>query len=409
MLHLARRAFLAALLGSAAALSLVPAQAAETPPVKVGVLTDMSGFASDANGKGSVVAAQLAAEDFMAEHPGTKVEVIFADHQNKPDVGAAIARRWVDVDKVNAVLDVPVSSVALAVSDVTRNANALFLASGPGSTELTGKRCSPHTLHWTYDTWSLARGTAKTVTEKVGKKWFFITADYAFGHALEKDASELVKASGGTVVGAVRHPINASDFSSFLLQAQGSKADVIALANAVGDTINSIKQASEFNIMGGQQALVALLLQLTDVHSLGLNVAQGLYLTQPFYWNMNDGTRAFADRFSARMGGRRPTDVQAGVYSSLVHYLKSVEATGSTEADTVVADMRKRPTDDPLFGKGRVRADGRVIHDMYVMRVKAPAASKVPWDYFEVISTIPAEEAFRPEADGGCPLVTGTR
>lgn len=409
MFDLARRTLLGALLGATAGFGLSPVLAADLPPVKVGVLTDMSGFASDANGKGSVVSAQMAAEDFMATHPGAKVEVIFADHQNKPDIGAAIAKRWIDVDQVNAVLDVPVSSVALAVSDVTRNANALFLASGPGSTELTGKRCSPHTIHWTYDTWSLARGTAKTVTERVGKKWFFITADYAFGHALERDASELVKASGGSVVGAVRHPINASDFSSFLLQAQGSNADVIALANAVGDTINSIKQAHEFNIGSGKQALVALLLQLTDVHSIGLNVAQGLYLTQPFYWNMNAGTRAFADRFAARMDGRRPTDVQAGVYSALTHYLKSVEATASTNSDTVVADMRKRPTNDPLFGVGRVRADGRVVHDMYVMRVKSPAASKEPWDYFELVSTIPAEDAFRPEAEGGCPLVAAAR
>lgn len=372
--------------------------------VKVGVLTDMSGFASDANGKGSVTAAQLAAEEFAAQLPGKKIEVIFADHQNKPDIGSSIARRWIESENVNAILDVPVSSVALAVSEIARNSNALFIGSGPGSTELTGSKCSPHTIHWTYDTWALARGTAKTVTEAGGKRWFFLTADYAFGHALERDASELVKASGGTVVGSVRHPINSSDFSSFLLQARASNADVIALANAVGDTINSIKQAAEFNITGGKQKLVALLLQLTDVHSLGLKAAQGLYLTQPFYWDMNAGTRAFADRFMAK-DGRRPTDVQAGVYASLLHYLKAVKKTDSTNADTVVAAMKDMATDDPLFGRGSVRKDGRVIHDTYVMRVKSPVESKGPWDYFNLVSTIPGAEAFRPEEQGGCPLV----
>ncbi len=409
MTSVTRRTFALSCLFAAGALALpsyVSAQGSSTR-IKVGVLTDMSGFASDANGKGSVVAAQLAAEEFASQLPGKIIEVIFADHQNKPDIGAGIARRWIENENVNAILDVPVSSVALAVSEVTRNSNALFIGSGPGSTELTGSKCSPHTIHWTYDTWSLARGTAKAVTEAGGKRWFFLTADYAFGHALERDASELVKANGGTVIGSVRHPINSSDFSSFLLQAQASNADVIALANAVGDTINSIKQAAEFNITGGKQKLVALLLQLTDVHALGLKAAQGLYLTQPFYWDMNAGTRAFADRFVAKMDGRRPTDVQAGVYSSLLHYLKAVKMTESTNADTVVAAMKDMPTDDPLFGRGSVRKDGRVIHDMYVMRVKSPVESKGPWDYFERVSTIPAAEAFRPEGQGGCPLVKG--
>ncbi|MGL5166910.1 MAG: ABC transporter substrate-binding protein [Afipia sp.] len=406
MTNITRRTFALSSLYAAGALSLPSYARAQVGgnQVKVGVLTDMSGFASDANGKGSVAAAQLAAEEFAVQLPGKTIEVIFADHQNKPDIGAAIARRWIENENVNAILDVPVSSVALAVSEVARNSNALFIASGPGSTELTGSKCSPHTIHWTYDTWALARGTAKAVTEAGGKRWFFLTADYAFGHALERDASELVKASGGTVIGSVRHPINSSDFSSFLLQAQASNADVIALANAVGDTINSIKQASEFNIGGGKQKLVALLLQLTDVHSLGLKAAQGLYLTQPFYWDMNAGTRAFADRYMAK-DGRRPTDVQAGVYSSLVHYLKAVKKTDSTNADTVVAAMKDMPTDDPLFGRGAVRQDGRVIHEMYVMQVKSPAESKGPWDYFKLASTIPAAEAFRPEGQGGCPLV----
>lgn len=406
MTNITRRTFALGSLYAAGALSLPSYARAQDGSnlVKVGVLTDMSGFASDANGKGSVTAAQLAAEEFAAQLPGKKIEVIFADHQNKPDIESSIARRWIESENVNAILDVPVSSVALAVSEIARNSNALFIGSGPGSTELTGSKCSPHTIHWTYDTWALARGTAKTVTEAGGKRWFFLTADYAFGHALERDASELVKASGGTVVGSVRHPINSSDFSSFLLQARASNADVIALANAVGDTINSIKQAAEFNITGGKQKLVALLLQLTDVHSLGLKAAQGLYLTQPFYWDMNAGTRAFADRFMAK-DGRRPTDVQAGVYASLLHYLKAVKKTDSTNADTVVAAMKDMATDDPLFGRGSVRKDGRVIHDTYVMRVKSPAESKGPWDYFNLVSTIPGAEAFRPEEQGGCPLV----
>jgi branched-chain amino acid transport system substrate-binding protein len=405
MMNITRRTFALGSFYAAGALSLPSyARAQGSNLVKVGVLTDMSGFASDANGKGSVAAAQLAAEEFATQLPGKKIEVIFADHQNKPDIGSGIARRWIENENVNAILDVPVSSVALAVSEIARNSNALFIGSGPGSTELTGSKCSPHTIHWTYDTWALARGTAKTVTEAGGKRWFFLTADYAFGHALERDASELVKASGGTIVGSVRHPINSSDFSSFLLQAQASNADVIALANAVGDTINSIKQAAEFNITGGKQKLVALLLQLTDVHSLGLKTAQGLYLTQPFYWDMNAGTRAFADRFMAK-DGRRPTDVQAGVYASLLHYLKAVKKTDSTNADTVVAAMKDMATDDPLFGRGSARKDGRVIHDTYVMRVKSPAESKGPWDYFNLVSTIPGSEAFRPEGQGGCPLV----
>jgi branched-chain amino acid transport system substrate-binding protein len=407
MIRMTRRAF-ALSTGSALTMAAVPSLAygqSSKKTVKVGVLTDMSGFASDANGKGSVLAAQMAAEDFAKELPDMNIEVIFADHQNKPDIGGGIARKWIDTEKVNAILDIPVSSVALAVNEITRNSNALFIASGPGSTDLTGSKCSPHLVHWTYDTWALARGTAKSVTESGKKKWFFLTADYAFGHALEKDATELVRASGGTVVGAVRHPINTPDFSSFLLQAQASGADVIALANAVGDTINSIKQAAEFNILGSKQSVVALLLQLTDVHSLGLQVAKGLFLTQPFYWDQNAGTREFADRFAKRLDGRRPTDVQAGVYAGFLHYLKAVKQTNDTSADTVIAAMKAMPTDDPLFGRGRIRSDGRKIHPTYVMQVKTPAESKGPWDYFKIIDTIPAEEAFRPENQGGCPLV----
>ncbi|PWC97033.1 ABC transporter permease [Azospirillum sp. TSO5] len=373
--------------------------------VKLGVLTDMSGFASDSTGRGSVVAAELAAEDFAKELPGVTIEVIHADHQNKPDIGAATARRWLDQEHVDAVLDVPFSSVALAVNEVTRKSKAVFIASGPGTTELTGPKCSPNTIQWTYDTWALANGTARAVTESGGKRWFFMTADYAFGHALERDASAVVKSMGGTIVGSVRHPPNASDFSSYLLQAQGSGAQVIGLANAVGDTIGSVKQATEFGITAGGQRLAALLMQLSDVAAVGLKDAQGLYLTEAFYWDLNPGTRAFADRFAARMDGRRPTGNQAGVYAGALHYLKAVKAADSTDGAVVAAKMRDLPTDDPLFGKGSVRVDGRAVHDMLFFEVKKPEESKGPWDFYKLVKTIPGPEAFRPLSEGGCPLV----
>ncbi|KAA0595867.1 ABC transporter substrate-binding protein [Azospirillum lipoferum] len=373
--------------------------------VKLGVLTDMSGFASDSTGRGSVVAAELAAEDFARELPGVTIEVIHADHQNKPDIGAATARRWLDQEHVDAILDVPFSSVALAVNEVTRKSKAVFIASGPGTTELTGPKCSPNTIQWTYDTWALANGTARAVTESGGKRWFFMTADYAFGHALERDASAVVKSLGGTIVGSVRHPPNASDFSSYLLQAQGSGAQIIGLANAVGDTIGSVKQATEFGITGGGQRLAALLMQLSDVAAVGLKDAQGLYLTEAFYWDLNPGTRAFADRFAARMDGRRPTGNQAGVYAGALHYLKAVKAADSTDATIVAARMRDLPTDDPLFGKGNVRVDGRAVHDMLFFEVKKPEESKGPWDFYKLVRTIPGPEAFRPLSEGGCPLV----
>lgn len=372
--------------------------------VTLGVLTDMSGFASDSTGLGSVVAAQLAAEDFARELPGVKIEVIQADHQNKPDIGAVLARRWLDEGQVNAILDVPFSSVALAVNEVTRNSRMVFIASGPGTTELTGPKCSPNTVQWTYDTWALANGTARAVTANGGTSWYFLTADYAFGHALERDAGAVVKSMGGSVVGSVRHPPSAPDFSSYLLQAQGSGAKIIGLANAVGDTIGSVKQATEFGIVSGGQRLAALLMQLTDVAAVGLKDAQGLYLTEAFYWDLNPGTRAFADRFAAKMNGRRPTGNQAGVYAGALHYLKAVKAAGSTDAAAVVAKMRELPTDDPLFGKGSVRVDGRTVHAMYFFEVKAPAESKGDWDFYKLVKTIPAAEAFRPLGEGGCPL-----
>jgi len=391
---------------AAALLSGAPPASAEIAGnrIKLGVLTDMSGFASDSTGQGSLVAAQLAAEDFAKELPGVTIEVVHADHQNKPDIGAAAARRWLDQEQVNAVLDVPFSSVALAVNEVVRNSKAVFIASGPGTTELTGPKCSPNTVHWTYDTWALANGTARAVTEGGGKSWYFLTADYAFGHALENDASAVVKSLGGTVVGTVRHPPNAADFSSYLLQAQGSGAKIIGLANAVGDTIGSVKQATEFGILSGGQRLAALLMQLTDVHAVGLKEAQGLYLTEAFYWDLNAGTRAFADRFAAKMNGRRPTGNQAGVYAGALHYLKAVKAAGTADGAAVAAKMKELPTDDPLFGKGTVRADGRAVHDMLFFEVKKPDESKGAWDYYKLVRTIPAAEAFRPLDQGNCPL-----
>ncbi|MDE1569041.1 ABC transporter substrate-binding protein [Aquabacter sp. L1I39] len=396
----------AALLAAAAA----PA-GAEIPnnKIRLGVLTDLSGFASDSTGMGSVVAARLAAEDFKKEKPGLDVEVISQDHQNKPDIGSATARKWVSEGQVDAILDVPFSSVALAVQEAVRGSKVAFIASGPGTALLTGEKCSPNTVHWTYDTWALAHGTALALLKQKKDTWFFITADYAFGHALEADAMAVVKAEGGKVLGQVRHPTNTSDFSSFLVQAQASGAKVVALANAVGDTINSVKQASEFGLTSGGQSLAALLMQLTDVHSVGLATAKGLFLTEGFYWNMNDGTRAFADRFAAQMNGRRPTANQAGVYSGALHYLRAAAAANSTDGQTVVAKMKEMPSDDPLFGKGEVRADGRHIHNMYLFQVKTPAESKGPWDYYNLIETIPAKEAFRPLAEGNCPMVAAKK
>ena len=377
--------------------------------VKVGVLTDLSGFASDSTGEGSVVAARLAIEDFRKEQPKLQVELVQSDHQNKPDVGAATARRWIGQDGVDAILDVPFSSVALAVQEVVRDSKAAFIASGPGTSDLTGPRCSANTVHWTYDTWALAHGTALALLRAGKRDWFFLTADYAFGHALEADAAAVVKAEGGHVFGNVRHPTAAADFSSFLLQAQGSKAQVIALANAVGDTVNSVKQAAEFGITAGGQNLAALLMQLSDVNAIGLGDAQGLYLTEGFYWDLNDGTRAFADRFAAGMKGRRPTANQAGVYAGTLHYLRAVAAADTTDGRAVVAKMKDMSSHDPLFGEGRVRADGRHVHPMYLFQVKTPAESKAPYDFYKVVQEIPAAEAFRPMAEGRCPLVAAAK
>jgi branched-chain amino acid transport system substrate-binding protein len=373
--------------------------------IKIGVMNDMSSLYADIAGPGSVVAARMAVEDFGAAKKGMKVEILSADHQNKPDVGSSVARQWYDVDGVDVIVDVPTSSVALAVNQVTRDKGKAFIASGPATSDLTGKACSPNTVHWTYDTWMLANGTGSAIVKTGGKSWFFLTSDYAFGHALERDTEAVVLKEGGKVLGKVRHPLNAQDFSSFLLQAQASKAQVIGLANAGGDTINSIKQAAEFGIVKGGQSLAGMLVFLSDVHGLGLQTAQGLIFTETFYWDLNDQTRAFAKRFAPQNGGKYPTMVQAGVYAGVLHYLKAVEAAKTDDGSKVVAQMKKMPTDDPLFGKGRIRADGRKLHNALLVEVKKPGESKGPYDYYKVRATIPAEQAFRPEKDGGCSLV----
>ena len=373
--------------------------------IKIGVLNDQSSLYADLSGQGSVVAARMAVEDFGADKKGIKVEILSADHQNKADVGSNIARQWLDVDKVDLIVDVPNSAVALAVNQIVKEKGKAFLVSGAATSDLTGKACSPNTIHWTYDTWSLANGTGSAIVKTGGDTWFFLTADYAFGHALERDTEAVVLKNGGKVLGKVRHPLNTSDFSSFLLQAQASKAKVIGLANAGGDTTNSIKQAAEFGIVRGGQSLAGLLVFITDVHALGLPTAQGLIMTEAFYWDQNDRTRAFAKKFAERDRGIHPTMIHAGVYSATLHYLKAVEALKSDDGTKVIAKMKEMPTDDPLFGKGTIRPDGRKIHDMYLFEVKKPSESKGPWDYYKLRHTIPAAQAFRPIEQGECPLV----
>jgi branched-chain amino acid transport system substrate-binding protein len=375
--------------------------------IKIGVLNDQSGLYADLAGQGSVTAAKMAVEDFGGKIGNTPIEVIFADHQNKPDVGSGIARQWYDADGVDVIVDVPTSSVALAVSGITKDKNKVFLGSGPGTSDLTGKSCSPNTVHWTYDTYALAQTTGKAEVETGGKTWFFLTADYAFGQALERDTTAVVKAAGGEVLGGVKHPLNTTDFSSFLLQAQASKAQVIGLANAGGDTINAIKAASEFGIVKGGQKLAGLLVFLTDIHSLGLQTAQGLLLSESFYWDRDAKTRAWSKKFAERNGGKMPTMVHAGVYASVLHYLKAVKALkGDSDGKAVVDEMKKLPTDDPLFGKGTIRADGRKIHPMYLYEVKKPSESKGPWDYYKLIKEVPGDQAFRPMDKGDCSLVS---
>jgi branched-chain amino acid transport system substrate-binding protein len=376
--------------------------------VKIGVLSDMSSLYSDIGGPGSVAAAKLAIADFVKAHPDVKVDMISADHQNKPDVGTGIANQWYDVDKVDMIIDVPNSGVALAVSQVANQKNKVFIVSGAAASDLTGPKCNANTVHWTYDTWMLANGTGKAIVKTGGDTWFFLTADYAFGHALERDTGAAVTANGGKVLGQVRHPLNTSDFSSFLLQAQSSKAKVIGLANAGGDTINSIKQGAEFGIVKGGQKFAGLLVFASDVAALGLPTAQGLTLTETWYWDANDTNRAWTKRWQEERKGKFPTMIHAGVYAGITHYLKAVVALkAAADGKAVVAEMKKLPTDDPLFGKGTVRPDGRVIHPAYLFEVKKPAESKYQGDFYHLRATIPADEAFRPLKDGNCPLVSG--
>src|ERR1700674_4925797 len=402
-----KRLYSMAVVAGALACGTAHAQSADDV-TKIGILNDMSGLYSDISGPGSDVAAKMAVDDFGAAQKGMKVEIVSADHQNKPDVGTNIARQWIDVDKVDVIVDVPTSSVALAISEVVREKNKVFLVSGAAASDLTGPKCSPNTIHWTYDTWALANGTGKALVKTGGDTWFFLTADYAFGHALERDTAAVVEANGGKVLGKVRHPLNSNDFSSFLLQAQSSKAKIIGLANAGGDTINAIKAGAEFGIVKGGQKFAGLLVFASDVNALGLQTAQGLTLTETWYWDANDVNRAWTKRWQQDRPGKFPTMVQAGVYSGITHYLKAVaELKSAADGKAVVAKMKATPTDDPLFGKGTIRADGRKVHDAYLFEVKAPSESKYPGDFYHLRATIPANEAFRPLKDGGCPLVTG--
>jgi branched-chain amino acid transport system substrate-binding protein len=367
-------------------------------PIRIGVMNDQSSVYADFQGKGSVLAAQMAVEDYGGKAAGRKIEVISADHQNKPDVGSVIARRWLDEDGVDLIVDVPNSAVALAVSEIVRQKNKVLIGSGAGTSELTGSKCSPNTVHWTYDTWAYGHSLAKAVVQRGGKSWFFITADYAFGHDLEKQATEQVLRDGGKVVGGVRTPLGTPDFSSFLLQAQASGAQVIALAVAGGDTTNSLKQAAEFGLPA-KQRMVSLIFTLNNVPALGLKASQGVLTVNPFYWDMNEGTRAFSRRFQSRAHNHAmPNDMQAGVYSAVLHYLKAVDKVGAaTDGKAVVAAMKALPTDDPLFGKGRIREDGRKLHPMYLLQVKSPEESRGDWDFYKVIAM----------SEGNCPLVAG--
>jgi branched-chain amino acid transport system substrate-binding protein len=398
------------MLAALAAVFACGAASAQQINVKIGVLSDMSSLYSDVGGPGSVAAAKLAIADFTKANPNVKVELVSGDHQNKPDIGSQMANQWFDVQKVDMIVDVPNSGVALAISQVAAQKNKVFLVSGAAASDLTGPKCNANTIHWTYDTWMLANGTGKAIVKTGGTTWFFLTADYAFGHALERDTTAAVVAAGGKVLGGVRHPLNTNDFSSFLLQAQASKAKIIGLANAGGDTINAIKQGAEFGIVKGGQKFAGLLVFASDVNALGLQTAQGLTLTETWYWDMNDANRAWTKRWQAERNapGKFPTMVQAGVYSAVTHYLKAVTALKSAaDGKAVVAEMKKLPTDDPLFGKGSIRVDGRKLHPAYLFEVKSPAESKYPGDFYKLLATIPADEAFRPLKDGHCPLAGG--
>ncbi|MGL4559803.1 MAG: ABC transporter substrate-binding protein [Afipia sp.] len=398
----------ALMLGTALVVGAGTGAFAQDKVVKIGNLTDMSGLYADVGGAGSTLAAQMAVEDSGLTKKGWKVDVISADHQNKPDVGTTTARQWIDVEKVDVIVDVLNSGVALAVKNVVTEKNSIMINSGAASSDLTNSQCSPNVVHWTYDTYMLANSTGTALVKAGGDSWFFLTADYAFGAALERDTTAAVTKAGGKVLGSVKHPLNSSDFSSFLLQAQASKAKIVGLANAGGDTTNSIKQAAEFGIVKGGQKLAGMLMFISDVNSLGLNVAQGLNFTETFYWDLNDQTREFSKRYADRMKNKAmPTMVQAGVYAGLLHYFKALEAMGGNPHDgaKVVAKMKEMPTDDALFGKGSIQPNGRKIQPAYLFEVKKPSESKGPWDYYKLVGTTPAEQAFRPLSESVCPLV----
>lgn len=396
------------LLGTALAVTTAGAALAQDKTVKIGALSDQSGLYADLGGPGSTLAAQMAVEDSGLAAKGWKIDIISGDHQNKPDIGTAIARQWFDVDKVDIVVDVPNSGVALAVNNIVKEKNGVYVNSGAATSDLTNAQCSPNTVHWTYDTYMLAHTTGQALVKAGGDTWFFLTADYAFGAALERDTTSVITANGGKVVGGVKHPLNTPDFSSFLLQAQASKAKIIGLANAGGDTTNTIKQAAEFGIVKGGQKLAALLLFLTDVKAIGLETAQGLNFTETFYWDMNDQTRAFSKRFSARMkNSAPPTMVQAGVYAGVRHYLKALDALGGNPHDgvKVVEKMKSMPTEDDLFGKGEIQPNGRTIHNAYLFEVKKPSESKGPWDFYKLVGTVPGDQAFTPLSESKCALL----
>jgi branched-chain amino acid transport system substrate-binding protein len=390
-------------LGLAAALSVpgaATAAAQQPTSIKIGVLNDQSGVYADFGGKWSVEAARLAIEEMQGELGGIKVELVTADHQNKPDLASSIARQWYDVDGVDMITELTTSSVALAVQELTKAKKKINFVVGAATARLTGDSCSPYGFHWAYDTRALAVGTGGEVVRTGGDSWFFITADYAFGHQLEKDTAEIVKESGGKVLGAVRHPLSIADFSSFLLQAQASKAKIVGLANAGVDTINSVKQAAEFGLVAGGQRLAGMLVTLAEVHGLGLQSAQGLVLTEGYYWDLNDRSRALAKKFQARTG-RPPNMVHAGTYSSVRTYLKAVKAAGTKDSDAVAKKIRETPVDDD-FATGKVLANGRFVHDMYLFQVKSPAESKAPWDYYKLLGTIPGEKAYFTLEQSGC-------
>ncbi|AND89342.1 MULTISPECIES: ABC transporter substrate-binding protein [Bradyrhizobium] len=402
------RSIASLLLTTALTFAAAGVASAQDKTVKIGALSDQSGLYADLGGPGSTLAAQMAVEDSGLTAKGWKIDIVSGDHQNKPDIGTAIARQWFDVDKIDVIVDVPNSGVALAVNNVIKEKNGVYINSGAATSDLTNAQCSPNTVHWTYDTYMLAHTTGQALVKAGGDSWFFLTADYAFGAALERDTTAVVTANGGKVVGGVKHPLNTPDFSSFLLQAQASKAKIIGLANAGGDTTNAIKQAAEFGIVKGGQKLAALLLFLTDVKAIGLETAQGLNFTETFYWDMNDQTRAFSKRFASKMKNNAPpTMVQAGVYAGVRHYLKALDALGGNPHDgvKVVEKMKSMPTEDDLFGKGEIQPNGRTIHSAYLFEVKKPSESKGPWDFYKLVGTVPGDQAFTPLSESKCALL----